>query len=188
MLTIRFPLRNHCHRLPHSWVNYTEFGFPSRQKGGTWLTPWEQYVGGKYSVNKRRSLPVVKRTMALRQLYSAESTWRAFSFSTCSWNILIWSMKATTLSAAIGDAWSPAAASSGATCRGIEHWDAFSTNSSLHTSLNRATWSVTCRSGKKGMFRAHSTAENNSLAANSQMLSIPMMLFGCIHWPYRDVG
>jgi prolipoprotein diacylglyceryltransferase len=38
------------------------------------------------------------------------------------------------------------------------------------------------------MFRAHSTAENNSLAANSQILSIPMMLLGCIHWPYRDVG
>lgn len=93
---------------------------------------------------RRRDLPVVKRTMAFRQLYSAASTWRALSFSTCSWNIRIWSMKATTRSAAIGDACSPAAANKGATCRGIEHWDAFNTNSSLQTSLNKATWSVTC--------------------------------------------
>lgn len=38
------------------------------------------------------------------------------------------------------------------------------------------------------MFRAHSTALNSSRAASSQMLSMPMMLFGCMHWPYRDVG
>jgi len=34
-----------------------------------------------------------------------------------------------------------------------------------------------CRSGKKGMFLAHSTALNSSLAASSQMFSMPMMLF-----------
>jgi len=61
--------------------------------------------------------PVVNRTIALRQEYSAESTWRALSFSTCSWKILMWSMKATTLSAAMGAAWSPAAANKGATCK-----------------------------------------------------------------------
>jgi len=87
--------------------------------------------------------PEVNRTMALRQLYSAESTWSALSFSTCSWKIRMWSMKATTRSAAIGLAWSPAAASSGATWRGIEHWAAFSTNSSLQASRSSATWSVT---------------------------------------------
>lgn len=35
------------------------------------------------------SLPVVNSTIAFRQEYSAESTCKAFSFSTCSWNILI---------------------------------------------------------------------------------------------------
>lgn len=38
------------------------------------------------------------------------------------------------------------------------------------------------------MFRAHSTALNSSLAASSQMLSMPMMLLGCMHCPYLDVG
>ena len=89
-------------------------------------------------------LPVVKRTMAFRQEYSAESTCSALSFSTCSWKMRMWSIKATTRSAAIGLAWSPAAANSGATCNGIEHCDAFRTNSSLHTKRKRATWSVTC--------------------------------------------
>jgi len=45
---------------------------------------------------------------------------------------------------------------------------------------------LTCKSGKNGIFLAHSTAEKRSLAANSQMLSIPMMLFACIHWPYLE--
>lgn len=53
--------------------------------------------------------------------------------------------------------------------------------SPLSTRISMAghTW----RSGKKGMLRAHSTAEKRSLAASSQMLSIPMMLLGCMHWP-----
>ena len=38
------------------------------------------------------------------QEYSAASTCNAFNFSTCSWKILMWSMKATTLSAAMGEA------------------------------------------------------------------------------------
>jgi len=92
-----------------------------------------------------RSLPELKSTMALRQLYSAESTCRALSFSTCSWKMRMWSMNATTRSAAIGLAWSPAAASSGATWSGIEHCAAFSMNSSLHDSRSNPTWSVTCR-------------------------------------------
>ena len=46
--------------------------------------------------------PELNRTMALRQLYSAESTRSALSFSTWSWNTRMWSMKATTRSAAIG--------------------------------------------------------------------------------------
>lgn len=37
-------------------------------------------------------LPVVNKTMAFRQLYSAASTWSALSFSTCSWNMRMWSM------------------------------------------------------------------------------------------------
>ncbi|TNN37393.1 hypothetical protein EYF80_052435 [Liparis tanakae] len=98
-------------------------------------------------------------------------------------------MKATTRSADIGEAWRPAAASRGATCRGMEHWAALSTNNSLHVSLRRDTWSVICRSGKKGMFLAHSTALKSKRAASSQMFSMPMILLGCIHWlPYRDVG
>ena len=77
-------------------------------------------------------------TMAFIQLYSAESTCSAFSFSTCSWKTLMWSMKATTLSAAMGEAWSPAAASRGATWRGMEHWAALSTNSSDQPSRSSA--------------------------------------------------
>ena len=127
------------------------------------------------------SLPVVNRTIAFKHEYSAESTWSALSFSTCSWNILMWSMKATTRSAAIGEAWRPAAANSGATWSGIEHCDAFSTNNSDQTRRRSATWSVTCRSGKKGILRAHSTAENNRRAASSQMLSMPMILLVCMH-------
>ena len=118
-------------------------------------------------------IPVLKRTMALRQLYSAESTRNALSLSTWSCSRRMWSMKATTRSAAMGLAWRPAAASSGATWRGSEHWAAFRTNSSLQAWRRRPTWSVDCNSGKNGMFRAHSTALNNSLAANSHIPSIP---------------
>lgn len=127
------------------------------------------------------SLPVVNNTIAFRHEYSAESTWSALSFSTCSWNILMWSINATTRSAAIGDAWRPAAARRGATCSGIEHCDALRTNNSDQTKRSKATWSVTCRSGKKGILRAHSTAENSKRAASSQMLSMPMMLLVCMH-------
>lgn len=146
---------------------------------------WIFFLSGKW---RKSFLPELNRTIAFKQLYSAESTCSAFSFSTCSWNIRIWSMKATTLSAAIGLAWSPAAANNGATWSGMEHWAAFNTNSSLQLSRNNATWSATCRSGKKGIFRAHSTALNNNLAASSQIFSIPIILFGCMHWPYREVG
>lgn len=55
----------------------------------------------------------------------------------------MWSIKATTLSAAKGAACRPAAANNGAAWRGMEHWDAFRTKSSDHTSLKSATWSVT---------------------------------------------
>ena len=135
------------------------------------------------------SLPEVKSTIAFKQLYSAESTCNALSFSTCSWKILMWSIKATTLSADMGEAWRPAAARSGATWRGMEHCAALSTNNSLQVNLRRATWSVIWRSGKNGIFLAHSTALKSILAASSQMFSIPMMLLGCMHWlPYRDVG
>ncbi|TNN29747.1 hypothetical protein EYF80_060105 [Liparis tanakae] len=83
--------------------------------------------------------PDVKSTMDLRQEYSAVSTCSAFSFSTCSWNTRMWSMKATTRSADMGEACRPAAASRGATWSGMEHWAAFSTNSSLHDMRNSAT-------------------------------------------------
>ncbi|TNN29746.1 hypothetical protein EYF80_060104 [Liparis tanakae] len=43
------------------------------------------------------------------------------------------------------------------------------------------TWSMSCRSGKKGMFLAHSTALNSSRAASSQMFSMPIRLFPCMH-------
>ena len=50
--------------------------------------------------------------------------------------------------------------------------------------IQEHTW----RSGKKGMLRAHSTAEKRRRAASSQMLSIPMILLaGCMHWPYLEV-
>ena len=51
-------------------------------------------------------------------------------------------MKATTLSAAMGEAWRPAAARRGAICSGMLHWAAFSTNSSDHTSRNNATLGI----------------------------------------------
>lgn len=125
------------------------------------------------------------------------------------WNIRMWSINCTTLSAHMGDACNPAAAMSGATWSGMEHWLAFRTNNSDHTSLNRATcntknkflspgdkffnflgytWSVTCRSGKNGIFLAHSTAEKSKRAASSQILSMPIMLFAWMHCPYRLVG
>lgn len=77
--------------------------------------------------------------MDLRQEYSAVSTCRAFSFSTCSWKMRMWSMKATTRSADMGDACRPAAASRGATCSGMEHWAALRTKSSLHDMRSSAT-------------------------------------------------
>lgn len=83
--------------------------------------------------------PGEKRAMALRQLYSAESTCSRVSLSTWSWNILTWSMKDTTRSADMGDEWKPAAANSGAMCSGKEDWAAFRIKSSLQLSLNRAT-------------------------------------------------
>ena len=103
-------------------------------------------------------IPEVKSTMAFMHEYSALSTWRALSFSTCSWKIRMWSMKDTTRSAAIGAPWSPAATKRGATLRGILHCAALSTNNSDQTSLSRATWSVTCNSGNPGIFLVHSTA------------------------------
>lgn len=77
--------------------------------------------------------------MALRQLYSAESTCSLVSLSTWSWNILTWSMKDTTRSADIGEEWKPAAASSGAMWSGRDDWAAFRTKSSLQLSLSSAT-------------------------------------------------
>lgn len=87
--------------------------------------------------------PDVKRTIDLRQEYSAVSTCRAFSFSTCSWKTRMWSMKATTRSADIGEACRPAAAKRGATWSGMEHWAALRTKSSLHDMRNSATWNKT---------------------------------------------
>lgn len=152
-----------------------------------WLEEWIQNTFlSAFNINIYS--PVVNSTIAFKHENSAESTCSAFSFSTCSWKIRMWSINATTRSAANGDACKPAAASNGATCNGIEHCDAFNTNSSDHTNRRSATWSVTCSSGKNGMFLVHSTAENSSLAANSQILSIAIMLVGWTHWPYRDDG
>lgn len=77
--------------------------------------------------------------MALRQLYSAESTCSLVSLSTWSWNILTWSMKDTTRSADMGEEWKPAAASRGAMWSGRADWAAFRMNSSLQLSLSSAT-------------------------------------------------
>jgi len=96
--------------------------------------------------------PELNRTMALRQLNSAESTLSAFSFSTCSWNTRMWSMKATTRSAAIGLACSPAAARSGATWSGMEHWAALRINSSLQARRNSATYITTLVTYDKLLF------------------------------------
>ena len=132
-------------------------------------------------------VPVVKRTIAFRQVYSASSTCIIFNFSTCSWKSLICSIKFITLSAAptSGDAaWIPAAVIKCAGRNGIEAWEAFRTKSSPHTALNKAIWSVTWSCGKKGMFLAHSTALNKSLAANSQRLSMPRVAELNIGSPY----
>lgn len=74
--------------------------------------------------------------------------------------------------------WIPAVARRGATCKGMGHWAAFKTNNSLQTKRSNATWSVTARSGKNGIFRAHSTALNSNLAASSQIFSMPMIPHG----------
>lgn len=83
--------------------------------------------------------PGENRAMALRQLYSAESTCSRVSLSTWSWNILTWSMKDTTRSADMGEEWKPAAASSGAMWSGKDDWAALRMKSSLQLSLNSAT-------------------------------------------------
>lgn len=88
------------------------------------------------------------------------------------------SIKVTILSGAMWLEWIPAVAKRGATWSGIGHWAAFKTKSSLHMRRSKATWSVTARSGKNGIFLAHSTALNKSLAANSQMFSIPIIPHG----------
>ena len=119
--------------------------------------------------------PDVKRTIALRHANSAASTWRLRYFSTCSWKILTLSIKVTILSGDMWFEWIPAVANRGATWRGIGHWAAFSTNNSLQTKRRSATWSVTAKSGKKGIFLAHSTALKSKRAANSQMFSMPMI-------------
>ena len=135
-----------------------------------------------------KNLPEVKSTIAFMHEYSALSTWRTFNFSTCSWKIRMWSIKDTTRSAAIGAPWRPAATRRGATFKGILHCAALSTNNSDQTSRSKATWSVTWSSGNPGIFLVHSTALNSSLAANSHMLSIPIMLLDAICiWPYREV-
>lgn len=164
------------------WFGYCDLQYSSRAH---WDFSW---IDSIWATSLRPHASVVNNTIAFKQEYSAESTWRAFNFSTCSWNILIWSINCTTRSAHIGEACNPAAAIKGATWSGIEHWLAFKTNSSDHTSLSKATWSVTCRSGKKGIFLAHSTAEKSKRAASSQMFSIPIILFACMHCPYLVVG
>lgn len=83
--------------------------------------------------------PGENSAMALRQLYSAESTCSRVSFSTWSWNTLTWSMKDTTRSADMGDEWKPAAANKGAMWSGKADWAALRMNSSLQLSLSRAT-------------------------------------------------
>ena len=45
---------------------------------------------------------------------------------------------------------------------------------------------MSCRSGKPGILLAHSTAEKSSLAANSQMESMVVML--CCSWAYLATG
>lgn len=77
--------------------------------------------------------------MALRQLYSAESTCSLVSLSTWSWNTLTWSMKDTTRSADMGEEWKPAAANKGAMWSGKADWAALRMNNSLQLSLSRAT-------------------------------------------------
>lgn len=118
--------------------------------------------------------------MALRQAYSAASTCKLRSFSTWSWKIRMLSINDITRSGDMWFEWIPAVAKRGATCKGIGHCAAFNTKSSLQTRRRRATWSVTARSGKNGMFLAHSTALKSNRAANSQIFSMPMMPQGTL--------
>lgn len=94
------------------------------------------------SLVTKPDIPGEKRAIALRQLYSAESTCSLFSLSTWSWKTLTWSMKDTTRSADMGDEWNPAAASRGAMCRGRADCAAFRMKSSLQLSLSSATCRV----------------------------------------------
>lgn len=114
-------------------------------------------------VNHVTYIPDVKSTIALRQEYSAASTWIFLNFSIWSVKILMLSMNDTILSEFKWFACIPAVASNVGLFSGIGHCAAFNTNNSLHVSRRRATWSVTARSGNNGMFLAHSTAENSSL-------------------------
>lgn len=91
------------------------------------------------NICKSRQSPGENSAMALRQLYSAESTCSLVSLSTWSWNTLTWSMKDTTRSADMGEEWNPAAASKGAMWSGRADWAALRMNSSLQLSLSRAT-------------------------------------------------
>lgn len=108
-------------------------------------------------------LPEVKSTIAFKHEYSAASTWIFLSFSIWSVNTRMLSMKETMRSEFIWLAWTPAVARRVGLFRGMGHCAAFSTNNSLQVKRRSATWSVTARSGKRGIFRAHSTAENNNL-------------------------
>lgn len=83
--------------------------------------------------------PGENSAMALRQLYSAESTCSLVSLSTWSWNTLTWSMKDTTRSADMGEEWKPAAANKGAMWSGRADCAALRMKSSLQLSLSSAT-------------------------------------------------
>lgn len=98
--------------------------------------------------------------MALRQLYSAESTCSRVSLSTWSWKTLTWSMNDTTRSADMGEEWKPAAASNGAMWSGKADWAALRMNSSLQLSLSRAT----C--GFVGMLVTSTKKKTNAFSAS----------------------
>lgn len=125
--------------IPHSDSFVLVFYKDTRTLSTVQISSYSSHRHSDSLVKNRHNSPGEKSAMALRQLYSAESTCSLFSLSTWSWKTLTWSMKDTTRSADIGDEWNPAAASRGAMCRGNADWAAFRMNSSLQLSLSSAT-------------------------------------------------
>lgn len=130
-------------------------------------------------------LPEVNNTTALRQEYSDESIWRVFNFFTWSCKIFKWSISIIIWS----EEWNPVATNKEPTWSGNSFWATLRTKSSLQTHFSNDIWSVMCNSGKKGILRAHSTAEKRRRAASSQIFSMHTNWLGMEHCKAKqDIG